>query len=63
MKGIIGAPMYITKLFTKKLSNKIKDVPLTREVKKRLNMDTALPKNQKHLKNMQILQNIKKHIL
>ncbi|WP_037919874.1 helix-turn-helix domain-containing protein, partial [Sulfurihydrogenibium subterraneum] len=36
MKGIIGTPMYITKLFPKKLSNKIKDVPLTREAKKRL---------------------------
>lgn len=35
MKGIIGASMYITKLFHKKLSNKIKDVPLTREAKKK----------------------------
>ena len=28
MKGIIGTPMHITKLFTKNLTNKIKDVPL-----------------------------------
>ncbi len=29
MKGIIGTPMYLTKLFPKNLSNKIKDIPLT----------------------------------
>lgn len=36
MKGIIGTPMYMTTLFPKKLSNKIKDIPLTKEAKKRL---------------------------
>ncbi len=36
MKGIIGTPMYLTKLFPKNLSNKIKDIPLTKEAKKRL---------------------------
>uniref|UniRef100_UPI00048C85D4 helix-turn-helix domain-containing protein n=1 Tax=Sulfurihydrogenibium subterraneum TaxID=171121 RepID=UPI00048C85D4 len=45
MKGIIGTPMYITKLFPKKLSNKIKDVPLTREAKKRLKWIQYYQKN------------------
>ncbi len=36
MKGIIGTPMYLTKLFPKNLSDKIKDIPLTKEAKKRL---------------------------
>ena len=36
MKGIIGTPMYMTTLFPKKLSNKIKDIPRSKRSQKRL---------------------------
>ena len=36
MKGKIGTRMYLSSLFPKKLSNKVKDLKLPREVKTRL---------------------------
>jgi len=38
MKGIIGTSTYMFSLFSKKFSNKLKEIKLPREVKVRLKM-------------------------